>query len=180
MKNDDYNKDLLGKIVELAKKGKGGEKETAIRMVKALCKKHGLDFEDVMGQGEQVREYVIYYKLQRHERVVQQIVVAYAFDKNSEAKISCSRYRKAFFIEVTQEKYIETLNAVDTLVRLYEKERKKTEDILFYGFLEKHDLYANANGRGIDDISKEELLARRAGSSLSETMEDAEIRKRLT
>lgn len=45
---DKLNKEYLGKVVRLAKEGIDGEKANAIRIVKKLCAKHDLNFDDVM------------------------------------------------------------------------------------------------------------------------------------
>ncbi len=172
----EYNEELLGKIVRLAKNGVGGEKANAVRLLKTLCKKYKLDFAEVMEQGEAVREYAIPYKKEMYVRLVSQIIYKYC-DVDD---VMYNSYRKMVFVNTTQEKYIETLNAIDVLVKLYEKERKKLKDIIFYGFLDKHRLYSNPKeGRKHSEPTKEELEVRRAGSSIADSMEDAHIQKRL-
>jgi hypothetical protein len=175
-----FNEERLGKIVEIAKRGYGGEKENAIKIVKALCKKHGLNFDLLMQGGEKIQEYAIPYKKKTYENLVSQIISVYGFiDENTE--IFQNKIRKMFFINTTQEKYFETLNAVDVLTRLYEKEKAKIKDAVFYGFLEKHDLWNPypKQRKKEKKMTAAEAKAREAGSSLARHMEDAEILKRL-
>lgn len=173
---DEYNQERLGKIVKLAKNGIGGEKANAIKLLKTLCDKYGLKFEEVMEQGELESEHIIHYKKEIHTRLVAQIVYKYSGCDT----IEVNRYRRTVRIKSTQEKYIETLNAVDVLVRLYDKERKKFKDAVFYGFLDKHRLYSDRKeGDEEKEFTDDEIAVRRAGYRMAGQMEDAELLKRL-
>jgi hypothetical protein len=175
--SEDYNKDRLGSLVAMATRGYGNEKDIAIRKVRALCKKHNLDFDEVMGEGEQLKEYLFYWKQKKYEQIVSQIVSVYALTKDE--PVFENRLRKVLFVKTTQTKYIETLNAIDVLTKLYDKEKRKAKQAFHYGFLEKHNLWNPFPREGKQKFTKAELEARRAGSALADIMEDANIRKRL-
>jgi len=42
-------REKLDKIIELAKRGQGGEKESALRLAKRMCNQLGLNFNKEMG-----------------------------------------------------------------------------------------------------------------------------------
>lgn len=173
---DEYNQERLGKIVKLAKGGVGGERANAIKLLKSICEKHNLDFNEVMQDSPIVREYAIPYKKEMYAKLVAQIVYKYC----EVHEVGVGKYRKIIYVKTTQEKYIETLNAVDVLVRLYEKERKKLKDVIFFGFLDKHNLYSKPDPDAeYPESTKEEREARMAGSRMAGFMEDAQLLKRL-
>lgn len=182
MKKMNEINEKLGKIVALAKNGIGGEKENALRIVKALCKKHHLDFDQVMDTSDQVREYTLKYKTKEEDRLLTHIIIRYAYDGDQDAgPIGTNEYRKVLFFKSTYEKYIEVLNAASVLLLAFKKEKKKAKDAVMYGFFEKHDLYANPSKKRDHSkkISKEEEALRAMGSSMSEAMDDVHIRKQL-
>ncbi len=174
------NTEKLGKIVQLAKLGIGGEREVAIRLVRKLCWEHGLSFDDVMNE-QQIREFSMKYRNKEEERVLVQAILRYATltDKH---EIFENKLRKRIFFNTTQEKYIETVNAFIVLIRLYRKEKKKIMEATFRAFLEKHNLYyqptpEEAAKREQKEISKEELEILRIANDLTGKMEDARIYK---
>lgn len=180
----DYNKDRLGALVSMARKGTGNEQQIAIRKVKALCKKHELDFDEVMGQGEQVYEYSIKYRSKGEEDVLSQTAWRYAVIKESDG-IYKNKYRKVIIFRTTKSRYVETLNAWEVLKRAYSKEKKRSEEALLYGFIEKHGLYYNptleeARKREDHVETQEEMTARLMGSRMAGYMDDVDILKRIS
>lgn len=166
--------DKIGKIVALAKGGVGGERTTAIKILKNLCKNHGLNYDEVMSDDQQISEYVLEYKSKEDKRLTEQIIGKYL----GHVKGGYYKYRKALWFETTKEKYIEVLNAHSVLLRLYRKERKKMKEAVYYGFLDKHNLFVPA-GEKERELTQEEKDARAAGHMMTYHMEDAEIHKQL-
>lgn len=175
MKKDDLNTDRLGKIVALAKRGVGGEKTSAIKMVKALCKKHGLDYDEIMSEGEAVKEWRIPYRSLEEERIMAQII--YHFTGCDQVKYA--PFLKVLIFETTQARYIETLNALDVLLRAFRKEKKRMKDVIYFGFVTKHNLWGKDSSNG-DDIPEDEMAARDAGAGIARHMEDVNIHKQLS
>lgn len=178
----DLNQDRLGKIVALAKRGVGGERANAIKMVKALCKKHHLDFDEVMEGEERRQEFYIDCTRNTH-KVLLHVILKYAFESSwsKEGKIWTGGRCQRIYFTTTMEKYIEVNHAFAVLSRLYKKEQKRVSEAAYFGFLEKHDLYATntSKGKKASDITEEEMRVRRMGSSLAENMEDAKLNKTL-
>lgn len=176
----DFNRERLGKIVAIARRGAPGEKENAIAIVKKICAAHKLDFDTVMGSDEVLSEYVLSYKTKEQARVLAQVIARFAYDGIA-GQLYGNEMRKVFIVNTTKERYIETLNAWEVLWDLYAKESKKMKEIYFHGFLEKHNLYATPtedySGRTIDE---EEMKIRDAGSALTRHMQSADLHRRLT
>lgn len=173
----------LGKIVELAKHGMGGEKDNAIRIVKRICKEHDLDFDDVMSQSE-VQEFRLDIGT-FEQRVAVQIILRYGAYK-TEPKISPSVSGKHLYWKTTKERYVETLNAFAVLSSAYKKEKKRMADIIFHGFLSKHSLYYKPTPEEAKDyykankeLSEEEKKVRAMGDAISNGMDDVTIQKLL-
>lgn len=184
----EYNEELLGKIVALAKRGVGGEKATAIKMVKSLCKKHGLDFDEVMQGGDAVKEYWIDHQ-KGEQKVLAQVICRYAH-RSIDDGIQQSIGHTRLYFKTTQEKYIETLNAWEVLQKLYHKERKLMARAFFNAFLSKHDLFyqptPEEHQKQLRRIKKQqekktedEEKAERMGAAMAWHLDDADIMKRL-
>lgn len=175
--NDDLNKDRLGKLIALAKLGEGGERDVAISMVQKLCKKHGLDFDDVM-RDVKLEEFRINCKKNEYKLLLH-IVVKYAFDGQM-LDVYHNGTRTACIFKTTKEKYIETEHAWAILSRLYKKEHERIEEAVWHGFLTRHSLYGRATKKEDEpDLSPEEIRTRRMGHVLAESMETANIHRTL-
>ncbi len=174
------DEEKLGKIIELAKRGEGGEKEIAIKLVKKMCKKLGLNYDDVMSKRKHKEEFHIDIK-RGDFKLTLQIIVRYAYDGDStQESISGSYDRSRVYFKTTQDKYLEVVNAYEVLSRMYKLEERKAKEALYYGFLEKHNLYANHVKDKEDEDDEDEMKARLMGSLMSRGMDDAQIRKALT
>lgn len=180
MNDDDRKKERLGKLIALAKRGVGGEKQTALRMVRSLCKKLDLNFDDVMGEEESKREFHLDFA-RNDFRLALHVIIRYAFDGDGTADVAPSISHTRLYFTTTMERYIETAHALEVLSRQYRKEQKRMRSALWHAFLSKHELYATKTVR--DDkppkMSEEEMRARRMGGALANSLEDAEIRKTL-
>ena len=186
MTNEEHNEERLGKLVMMAKRGTPNEKKIAISLIKKLCRKYKLDFEEVMND-KKISEFTIDFKTEEEHRVLIQVVCRYAFLSN-EDNVSSNMFRKKVFFKTTKEKYIEALTAWEVLRKSYSKERKRMKDVIFWAFLEKHNLYYQPTDEEWKKINRKKSKAkeeeddevRRAGSMLSRSLEDVEVQKRLT
>lgn len=187
-KISEADQERLGKIVALAKNGSGGEKANAIRIIKKICKQHGLDFDEVMNdEYRTVKEFTISYRSNDEKEVLVCCVYRYAFLKYGDDLWGV--YPKKMGFKTTPEKYIETLNAFSVLKGLYKKEKKIIEQATFLAFRKKHELFYNPTAEEWKKINKqrkgkkdteEDLKRERMAENMSRSMEDAEIHKQLT
>lgn len=184
MKKDELNQERLGKIVALAKDGVGGEKATAIKMVKNLCKKHGLDFEAVMND-ENVSEYEIEVSNAVDRDILRYVIYKYALLNMNDGPTG---WRTIQF-KTTKERYIEVLNAYPIYRRLFKQEKKKVIASLAQAFRIKHQLFYEPTPEEYKKIEKmrkedgeptpEELEEQRMALAMAGQMKDANIHKSL-
>jgi len=171
----------LGKIVALAKRGVGGEKATALKMVRTICKRHSLDFDEVMNDVK-LTDHCLVLKTRNHFKLGIQIVAHYGIYDEDHLHIGESLDKKHLYFETMQEKYIETINAYEVLSRLYEKEKKRMNTAFILGFYQKHDLFLPfklKKNKGDKRPTEKEMEEYRRGAKLAEDMEDAKIQKLL-
>lgn len=179
-KENDTQYKRLGKIVALAKRGVGGEKEMALKMVRSICKRYDLDFDEVMTD-VRLADYCLILKTRNHFRLGIQIIAHYGIYDEDHLHIGESRDKKHLYFNTTQEKYVETVNAYEVLCRLYEKERKRIEEAFIIGFYQKHNLFLpfKLNKKDQQKPTEKEIENYRRGAKLAEDMEDAKIYKQL-
>lgn len=179
-KENDTQYKRLGKIVALAKRGVGGEREMALKMVRSICKRYDLDFDEVMTD-VRLADYCLVLKTRNHFSLGIQTVARYGIYDEEHLHIGQSRDKKHLYFTTTQEKYVETVNAYEVLSRLYEKERKKIEAAFKIGFYQKHDLFLPFKMKKDtkDKPTAKEMEAYMRGAKLAEDMENATIHKQL-
>lgn len=190
-KKGDVNKELLGKIVALAKNGVAGEKENAIRIVKKLCSQHNLNFDDVMNDTN-IEKCVLEIKRGDAQLGVQ-IIARYGHTKlGDQVK---ERYDgKALLFETTKEKYIEVVNAYSILSHKYREEKKILTESFESAFFSKHNLYyqptpeerkkmmekiAEEENKKTKAQKEKEEKERRMARAVMSNLDDVHIRKQL-
>ncbi len=175
----EVNSDKLGKIVALAKRGVGGEKDAAIAMLKRMCEKYDLNYDDVIAEAKLV-DGELYYKKRTWKKIAIQTVCRYGLLK-VEDSIRENKYKKKLYFQTTPALLIETLNAFDLLSRAHDEERRKITKTFFTAFLSKHDLfYQLKEGEKHKGSSKSMSLSEMlAAQAMAEAMKDVNIRKRL-
>lgn len=149
---DKLNKEYLGKVVRLAKEGIDGEKENAIRIVKKLCAKHDLNFEDVMNDTG-IEEFYIDFKRGETQLVVQ-IIGRYAKAHRNDEILPSNGGQRLYF-KCTKERYIETINAYSVLAHKFKEEKGILVESFEHAFFKKHQLYYQPKPEEIPDIVKE-------------------------
>lgn len=190
MIDEEIDKDRLGKIVALAKNGIGGEKQNALRIVKQLCKKFNLDFDDVM-ENIQIKEFRMKYRTLEEKEVANYCIYRYAM-LSYEDGTWYNSYSKEVIFKTTYDKYIETLNAYSVLKNLYKKEKERATKAIILAFRQKHELYYmptesewkkikkenKGKKKTPEQIAEDEALERMA-THMAYGMENAEIHKQL-
>lgn len=150
----------LLKIIALAKGGFGGEKDTALRLVRQICKREGLDFDEVMSDGgDMPKEYEPDIKIRSKDELKICIQVAARFALTPEHQsINAGYYRgyREVWLKytTTAARHIETLNAIDAYLRVYRIEKKHMVEALKLAFSNKHHLYPQFDTAGDDEPSK--------------------------
>ncbi len=189
------NKEKIGKILALARHGVDGEKQNAITILKRLCKKHSLDFEDVINQdNEKIQEYSIKYRTRDEEIILGHVISRFANRRITDF-ILADRHHKALIFQTTHQRYIETLNAYDVFIKLFRKEKRRINEILklknkamMEGFIVKHKLFFQRTKEELAGEKKNQKdiegnisnnKANRLASFMASQMEDVELQKRI-
>jgi len=171
----------LLKVVALAKDGIGGEKTTALKIVKRICAEKNLDFDDVMN-GTEIVEYVldVPYRSAAEQTVLRQIVVHFALTQDNQELFDSPKH-KMFMYKTTPAKHIETLNAAAVYLRAFRAERKKFLNDLTDAYIHKHSLYPQFEVDAKKKTPKEplDLDKIRRQLSLASNMDDVNVRKQI-
>lgn len=165
----------LGKIIQLAKHGVGGEKTNALRLVISMCEKYGLHIDDVMNADEPTKRFVIKYKSKRDLT----LICGIASKLLDQAKgFMYNAYLKELYVDTTTAKYVELQYAVGVYLEAYKRERRKILKDIPRAFAMKHQLWAESSEPGqIKNLKQFEEFQRR--QRLAGQMEDVHINKAL-
>lgn len=161
----DINPKLL-KIVALAKQGIGGEKDTALALVRQMCERENLDFDEVMSDHNAPKERIADIKVRSKDELRICIQVAARFAATQEHQGVQGRYFSfdhsvRLWYTATMSRHIDTLNAVEVYLRAYRKEKKLIAEALKTAFTAHHNLYPTYDTDGDDEEPRERTLEER-------------------
>jgi hypothetical protein len=192
MEKKELDTEKLGKIIALATRGEGGEKENAIRIVKRICKENDLNYDDVMN-GVEKREYQIECKLSE-TTLLSTIIYRYAF-LSCDDTIGQNHNATRLFFKTTADKFIETKNAFDILRIKFKEEKSLIESAFLEAFRAKHHLHytptekewEKINKKAIEEADKkktkkelkEEIKKREMAIGMVRALDDVSIHKQL-
>lgn len=166
----------LGKIVALAKHGVGGEKKAALSLVKRLCKKHNLDFDQVMSDDVEIKEYSYNFKTKEEQRIAGQVI----FKILDIETIQQNAYNKALYYKATQQQHVEILSAIPIYLAAYKKEKKRIIRDLPGAFIIKHKLWNKTTTPKRGSMSTNDLKDMHRRIKLSENIEEeVQLRKQI-
>jgi len=177
--------DFLEKVLNLARRGEGGEKENAIRLLKKICARRDLNFDDVMrGTGE--KEFSIECQ-KSFSKLLLHVIYRYGLLRYSDKVHANYNYTRVFFT-TTPDKYAEVCTAFEILRRRYKTEKKLFADLFADAFYQKHDLFYQPTAeewkkineeKKDEKISKAEQRRHEISTLMSRGMESVEIYKQL-
>lgn len=127
----------LKKIVALARGGFGGEKETALRMVRKICQEEKLDFDEVMRGGPEKQEFSLSFKNKNEEQLCFNIVAKFAMTVMADVPFKKYPEKYKMYFETTQERFVDTKNAYDILIAEY----RQAQNDLVLAMVIKNDLF---------------------------------------
>lgn len=146
----------LQKLLALAKRGEGGEKENAQRFLETLLKKHGLTLDDLDDEAAPKIEAEFKYRDALERKLLFQVISMVLDSANV-------RYRqvvggRAIRIDITRAQAAE----VSTFYEAYKPAMRKTMERAFLAFVQTNRIFGTASNEDADDrprMSKEELDA---------------------
>lgn len=143
----------FGKIVNLAKRGEGGEKENAVAIVRRICAERDLDFDAVMADAPVKRRFQIDCGKKLFQLCLQ-VVMRYGMDDVEDVRHMTSDEGKTVIaFNTTEAMFLEAQYAFDIMARSYEAEKKRTLQAFHLAFLTKHSLFYL--GPGWEEFNKE-------------------------
>lgn len=177
--SDHLDREFLGKVVRLAKTGQGGERDNAERLVRKLCLKHGLSFNEVMNSEEQIEEFEIECKV-KHERLLIQTICRFALMTAKDDIKGSPQFRGKLriYFRTTKERYIETWHAFAILSRDYDREIKKMMSLAEDAFIVANDLYyqfKDGERRENKKHTKKEIEEAQRAARLASEMEPSRL-----
>lgn len=185
-KEEKKDDDFLGKVLNLARRGEGGEKENAIRLVKKICKERNLNFDDVMSSTDK-KEYFIDCKIGESD-LLARIIYRYALLAMKDS-IGQNRNATRLFFTTTPDRFVETCNAFSILRIQFKKEKAIFQDAFLTAFQAKHELFYSPTPEEWKKILKEkdekpeserEKKRKKAAAHMAHAMDDVQILKQLT
>lgn len=180
----------LLKVVALAKHGIGGEKETAMAMVRRICDREGLDYDEVMSDQDAPREYTPEIKVRSREELQVAIQVAARFATTKEHPDVRGRYygydRTVILRYTTSPSmHIDTLNAINVYLKAFRKEKQNFLRSLQKAFYTHHGLFSQFEEPDEDDeppkpkTDQDRLDDWRAANMMQAMTENVNIRKEI-
>lgn len=134
------------RIVALARSGVGGEKENARRILRQICEKKHLDFDQVLaGTNDEIAERkLILGRLTKDEvRIIARVIMNFGLSEDHKT-LNVLYYDSkpaGFAFECSKATLIETEHAANIYLRAFRKERRQIMDSLSAAFVVKQHLY---------------------------------------
>ena len=134
------------RIVALARSGVGGEKENARRILRQICEKKHLDFDQVLaGTNDEITERkLILGRLTKDEvRIIARVIMNFGLSEDHKT-LNVLYYGSkpaGFAFECSKATLIETEHAANIYLRAFRKERRQIMDSLSAAFVMKQHLY---------------------------------------
>ena len=164
-------KSKLAKLLELARRGVGGEAENAQRMLDVMMAKHGITIADI--DGDEVKPYLISYKpCKITERLLTQIVATVIGKDFRIYKHPRQRYK--IMIKATAAQQVE----VDMMYEAHLRNFNKELEAFFSAYVHRHELFP-ADAEKSDDKSNRDKEDIDKVASYFRNMNRITIRKQL-
>lgn len=134
------------RIVALARSGVGGEKENARRILRQICEKKHLDFDQVLaGTNDEITERkLILGRLTKDEvRIIARVIMNFGLSEDHKT-LNVLYYGSkpaGFAFECNKATFIETEHAANIYLLAFRKERRQIMDSLSAAFVMKQHLY---------------------------------------
>lgn len=149
MKPDDKIQRKIDGLLGLVRRGVGGEKGQAEKILRKLCDKHGLIYEDVIRREEEpVEQFYITFRNKHEERIAIHSVWKYGGVHPNDI-YGHRQYPKRLYYECRKSKHLEVLTAWSVLKAAFKEEM----EILRDAFIHRHQIY----GEGVKTRKTEEM-----------------------
>lgn len=175
------------KIVELARRGVGGEKEVAQAILRKICKANGWDYEEVLHSAtSRVEEFRIKFgktKLTEAEHyIAAHVLLRFVTTKEHQdlwvLSDPATGKPNGFAYKCTKEQHIQATYAVGVYLREFRKGLRTVKDDFKLAFIVKNRLFRDYETEGDDrELTEEQIEQRRRAEFLAIGMDSIQINK---
>ena len=177
---EDKIESKVQKLVALVIRGSGGERENAERFLRELCKKHEIEYDDLFNISQEAVMYWTRVSDDKERKVFRQVLARYGGIRETWRN---KRDEIATGYKTTPTMQLEIMGIWAVLRRQYRVERKRINNAMVQGFIQKHGLYRKKEDEDEDGDSRKptekELREYWDGVKMASDMGDVEIRKQL-
>lgn len=144
--NADKIRSRMQKLLALARRGEGGEKENAQRFLDKMLAQHGMTLADLDDEGEQKQFVDFKYSGELERRLLVQIVCTVL----NTSKVNVAYARSKMGLDVTRAQRLE----IDLFFASLRKELAKNVDRMFLAFIVKNGITGPSESSDDDEPSK--------------------------
>ena len=123
----------MQKLLALARRGDGGEKENAQRFLDRMLKEHGMTMADLDDEVEPTQVFEFKYRGNLEKRLLFQVV----FTVLQVGSLKYGQHKTSIIMEMTRAQHLEVQMAFD----IYRRELENKVDQLFLAFIHKNQLF---------------------------------------
>ncbi|AZS78569.1 hypothetical protein ELS24_09020 [Achromobacter spanius] len=134
--NNDKARQRMLKLLALARRGEGGERDNAQRFLASLLEKHGMSLADLEDEGLPTEWMKFPLKTVQDRRLLVQ--VASMVLKSNEVQSRQYRRETALWLLVTKPQYLE----IELHYRAFKKDLKKALELAFIAFINRNDIFS--------------------------------------
>ncbi|MFY3630812.1 hypothetical protein ACOTFH_29625 [Achromobacter xylosoxidans] len=168
--NTDKARERMLKLLALARRGEGGERDNAQRFLDRMLQKHGLTLADLDDQEQPTEWQRFAYGKDMERRLLEQ-VLSMVLKVN---EFSYRQDKKAIHVKVTKAQHIE----IELHFRAYQRELKSVLEHAFIAFVQRNDIFS---GVASDDAQRKKYSADDLAQimALMSAMPRTEVRRQL-
>lgn len=165
----DRIKERAAKLLNLARRGVGGERHKAEALLHKILDQYGLTLEDLGADEQPKKMYVFKYK-GSHEKALLLQIVAVVLDVRQVASFARRHARSEIRFELTAFQYAE----VDLRYSAYIRDFRKQVDNLLTAFIQKNHLFPTTAGSAAepeeDSDQEQDVLTREDAWAIAQMM----------
>ncbi|WP_157838768.1 hypothetical protein [Achromobacter sp. DH1f] len=135
--NTDKARGRMLKLLALARRGEGGERDNAQRFLDRLLKQHGMSLEDLENEQQPTEWQRFTYKTAFGHRLLIQVISMVLGQNSFNSRVK--RGRKGFEVQVTKAQHVE----IDLYYRAFQRDLDKAMEHTFAAFINRNKVGAD-------------------------------------
>lgn len=168
---DDKTRARIGKLLALAKRGVGGEQDTASRALAAMLARHGLTMADVDSETVELQRVRLTTADAMEGKIALHVV--FQFGRMVDSYFEPGSGRKSYVeVELTRAEAARVCVAWEVYRKAFRAERKAIMDAMALAFIDKHGLYAPKSAESTDprEFTQADLERAQRAKAMARTM----------